>query len=171
MTVFTCHLKLYSIADNSLIFSFPAQFCIKHICMSELSIQYNGAWSLAHYGQMYTIQTTRSKEWVLKMNVSSSASLRTAYFHYVNRGIWEFRETLKQLIVSRFFKSTGRFAISLFLPACKHGGCFSTLLRSEGCRRPQRWLGLCGGGGQRRERSSSFSGIHRPRDWGSDQGS
>ena len=48
------------------------------------------------------------------MNVSSSASLRTAYFHYVNRGICEFRETLKQLIASRFFKSTGRFAISLF---------------------------------------------------------
>ena len=114
MTVFTCHLKLYSIADNSLIFSFPAQFGIKHICMSELFILYNGAWSLAHHGQMYTIQTTRSKEWVIKMNVSSSASLRTAYFHYVNRGICEFRETLKQLIVSRFFKSTERFAISLF---------------------------------------------------------
>ena len=56
-----------------------------------------------------TIQTSRSKQWV-KMHVSSSASLRTAYFHYDKR----IPENVKTIfIVARFFKSTGRFAISL----------------------------------------------------------
>ena len=47
------------------------------------------------------------------MQVSSSASLRTAYFHYDKR----IPENVKTIfIVARFFKSTGRFAISLFPP-------------------------------------------------------